>query len=156
VIPLRRSPNTGREHGARRRQGGAAGSNSTRTNRQVLRKAMPPPPGGGDYRQCACAFSPCYLCVTAALSATEALTSGRPSHRSPAAWADGAGRGRHQRACGPLPSRLRLAPQGHAVVLWFSRLSAVCPTPAGGEAYARTRCWGARAHVGQARNFVFV
>jgi hypothetical protein len=82
------------------------------------------------------------MCGAAALSASEALTWGRP-RRSPTAWAAGAG-GRRQRARGPLPSRPLPAPLGHATVLWFSPLSAVRPTPAGGEACVRTRCWGPR------------
>jgi hypothetical protein len=42
-------------------------------------------------------------------------------------------------------------------VLWFSLLSTARPRAGGGEACVRTRCWGLiTAHVGQARDFVFV
>jgi hypothetical protein len=49
--------------------------------------------------------------------------------------------------CGPLPSRPLLAPcvpRAYDCVLIFRRPSTVRPTPAGGEACVRTRCWGLR------------
>jgi hypothetical protein len=81
--------------------------------------------GGGAYRQsakrlCLCyASSPCYLCVTAVLSASEALTSGRPP-RSPAAWAAGAGGRRQRQGSGVArcrasrPRRLPASQGGHS------------------------------------------
>jgi hypothetical protein len=70
-------------------------------------------------------------------------------------------RERRQRACGPpLLSRPLPASQEHerTTALWFSLLSTARQTPAGGEACVRAySVLGAgRAHVGQARDFVFV
>jgi hypothetical protein len=115
--------------------------------------------GGGAYRQSAYAPSPGYLGVTAALSASEALTSGRP-RRSPAAWAAGAG-GRRQRACGPLPGGEPPAPcvpraAGHTAdcALVFSALHPLCVRRL--QVAKRACVLSAEVHVGQARGFVFV
>jgi hypothetical protein len=67
--------------------------------------------GGGGNRSSACASNPCYLCVAAALSASEALAFGGtrpPLSRSPGC---GGGAGRRQRACVPFYPRRRCAPR---------------------------------------------
>jgi hypothetical protein len=73
-------------------------------------------------------------------------------HRSPTAWAAGAG-GRHQRACGPLPSRLLPASKGYATALCFPRLSALhlrrTPGACGLRVAKRACILGDGAHVGR-------
>jgi hypothetical protein len=107
----------------------------------------------GAYRQSAYAPSPCSLCVTAALSARVALTSGRP-HRSSAAWAAGAG-GRATK--GPVArcraAHCSLRPKGirpHSIFLGSP------PCVRRLQVAKRACVLGAGVHVGQARDFFSV
>jgi hypothetical protein len=104
--------------------------------------------GGGIANAPAYASSPCYrgyLCVAAGvLSASGAPTSGR-SHCFPARSLGCGGGGMPPKglwpaAEPPTPCVSRVC----GCALFFYRLSAVRPAPAGGEACARARYWGPR------------